>query len=426
LYSSQNETLNAPLEAHRDLNSPADVRHLNGITGGYTVLKSLILIFSVFYSLLSLAAAPTLERTTFMEGLRNPWDLAFLPDGQMLFTEKCKGLSIRRSNGEVDLLFGKKGAAMVAKDFFCAGQSGMHGVALDPDFSNNKTVFIYMPSKLNTNPRTNRVLRLVLNDNYTKVLERTDIVTDIAFKDQGNAWGDAGSHSGGRIRFSADGYLYITTGDNHNGTLPQDLNRLGGKVLRVDRNGKAAAGNNTPKGGDTRIYTYGHRNVQGIAFHPTTGRAYIAEHGPNHSDEVTALTAGGNGGWDPKPDEGVSCDDEYCGYISNRKDGKLTSMTDLEKFPEAMKPLYVFSDSQGLGPDVFLTGSQWKDWNGALAVGVMGGSRIDILKLSDQGAVQSVTTAKLPRDRARSLVIGPNGNLYVTTDSGEIWIVKAE
>ena len=92
----------------------------------------------------------------------------------------------------------------------------------------------------------------------------------------------------------------MTTGDNHNGPLPQDLTRLGGKVLRVDRNGAAAPGNSTPSGGDPRIYTYGHRNVQGIDFRPVgtvnAGQAYTGKHGPNHSDEVTPLVAGGNAG----------------------------------------------------------------------------------------------------------------------------------
>jgi aldose sugar dehydrogenase len=141
----------------------------------------------------------------------------------------------------------------------------------------------------------------------------------------------AGAHSGGRIRFGADGFLYVTTGDNHNGPLPQDLTKLGGKVLRVDRHGNAAPGNQTPAGGDARIFTYGHRNVQGIAFHPTTGQPYIAEHGPGHSDEVTPLTAGGNGGWDPKPEAGVSCADDYCGYIGSVSTLSRIFMVDSEE-----------------------------------------------------------------------------------------------
>jgi aldose sugar dehydrogenase len=307
-------------------------------------------------------AAPTLVRTDFMSGLNRPWDMVFTPDGAMLFTEKCRGLSVRRADGSTARLFGTTGSAVIASDLFCEGQSGMHGVAIDPDFASNRTLYVYMASNLSTNPRTNRVVRLTIDSGYTTVANRLDIITDISYKDVGNSWGSAGAHSGGRIRFGADGFLYVTTGDNHNGPLPQDLTKLGGKVLRVDRHGNAAPGNQTPEGGDARIFTYGHRNVQGIAFHPTTGQPYIAEHGPGHSDEVTPLTAGGNGGWDPKPEAGVSCADDYCGYISNKPDGTPTPMTDTAKFPHAMQPLLVPNDSQGMGPCTFLTGSQWKGW----------------------------------------------------------------
>ena len=116
-----------------------------------------------------------------------------------------------------------------------------------------------------------------------------DLVDDIPYKDAANGAGAAGAHSGGRIRFGPDRFLYVTTGDNHSAALPQDLRRLGGKVLRLNRDGTPAPGNGTPAGGDPRIFTYGHRNVQGISFRPAgqpqAGQPFTAEHGPNHSDE---------------------------------------------------------------------------------------------------------------------------------------------
>ena len=368
---------------------------------------------------------PALQRSDLMTGLENPWDLAVTRDGNLFFTEKCRGLSLRRPDGAVVRLFGARGSVRVAADFFCEGQSGMTGVALDPDFEENRTLYVYMSSRLDGAPN-NRVVRLQLDEAFAKIVERTDIVTGISYKAEANAVGRAGAHSGGRVRFGPDGYLYIPTGDNHNGTLPQDLTRLGGKVLRVDRDGKPAPGNNTPDGGDPRIFSYGHRNVQGIGFHPESGQPFIAEHGPGHSDEVTALVAGGNGGWDPVPGEGVSCPDDYCGYVSNRRDGRLTSMTDLEKFPDAMKPLHVFADSEGLGPLVFLTGSRWQAWESQPLVGFMRGQRVDVLKLAESGAVERVVTAALPKQRMRALVQGPHGRLFVATDEGSIWIVEPQ
>ncbi|HDP26257.1 MAG TPA: hypothetical protein ENN34_12560 [Deltaproteobacteria bacterium] len=223
---------------------------------------------------------PKVTRTILLSGLSNPWDLAFTQEGAMLFTEKCRGLSVRRTDGSVHRLFGTRGSAVVAGDLFCQGQSGMLGVAVDPEFDKNRFIYVFLASNLD-NTRTNRVVRLTVDAGYTTVSGRKDIFTDIPYKTSASIWGGAGAHSGGRIRFSPfDGFLYVTTGDNHNGTLPQDLTGLGGKVLRIDREGAAAPGNNIPPGGDPRIFTYGHRNVQGIAFSPETGQPFSSEHGP--------------------------------------------------------------------------------------------------------------------------------------------------
>jgi glucose/arabinose dehydrogenase len=368
-------------------------------------------------------ATPTLSRSTVMSGLQEGWDLAFAPDGETIFfTERCRGLSVRLANGTVARLFGTTGSNLVAADLWCEGQSGMNGVAVDPDFANNRFIYVYMASNL-SNPRTNRVIRLTVGTNMTTAASRTDIINNIAYKNAGNAVGGAGAHSGGRIRFGPDGFLYVTTGDNHNPSLPQNLSLLGGKVLRVDRNGAAAAGNNTPSGGDPRVYTYGHRNVQGISFRPGTGQPFTSEHGPNHSDEVTPLVAGGNAGWDPQNRPALSCPDNYCGYAGNPTS---MPMTDTTRFPSAMRPSWSNNGaSQGMGPNTFLAGSQWKAWNGRLAVGIMGGQRLVILALDANGvATGSTDVAGLPTDRYRSLVLGSDGNLYVIAENaGQIWRV---
>jgi glucose/arabinose dehydrogenase len=346
--------------------------------------------------------------------------MAFTPDGALLYTEKCRGLSVRRVDGSVRRLFGEAGNAVVAADFYCRGQSGMLGVAVDPQFPSNRYIYVHMQSNLSS-PSTNRVVRLRLDSAYTSVGDRADIVADLSFKAAVNAHGAVGMQSGGRIRFGPDGLLYITTGDNHSGSLPQDLARLGGKVVRVDRNGAAAPGNNPP-GGDARIFTFGHRNPQGIAFRPVNGRPYLCEHGPRHTDEVTALTAGGNGGWDPRNRPGIECADGYCGYDG---DPQSMPMTDTGRFPNALRPLWTNGGrSQGTGPCTFLNGSQWRDWNGRLAVGVMAGRRISILQLDAAGtALVGESTASVPAVRYRALVQGPDGDLYAMTDGvgGEIW-----
>lgn len=387
-----------------------------------------------------------LKHTVVLDGLDSPWDMAFLADGTMLFTEKCKGLSVRMPTGDVRALLGMDGSegyASTAEDLFCDGQAGMMGVAFDPDFADNRRIYVYSTSK-KSNPHTNRLMRLVVNKDFTGVAERKDIVDDVPYKMKASdhPFGASGTHNGGRVRFSPDGALFLTTGDNHNGELPQSPTLLGGKVLRLDTDGKAAPGNKPPEGFDRRIYTYGHRNVQGIAFHPATGTAIVAEHGPWHSDEVTVLVNGGNGGWDPRPNMAGrgDCPDNYCGYTPNQMEGMnrfqraaFMPMTDFKTYPDAMPPIWNNNGwSQGLSSDAFLQGKQWGEWDGALAIGFLGigfggtpvGNRIDVLKLSDDGtSVVDATTMTLPMEpaRFRALVLGPDGSLYTAVDEGTIY-----
>ena len=389
--------------------------------------------------------APVLTHTTVLSKLESPWDMAFLPDGTMFFTEKCHGLSVRQPAGTVVKLLGMKDGkayATGAADLFCEGQAGMSGVAVDPNFASNRFIYVYSSSSL-TAPGSNRVMRLKVNANATGVSERTDIVTDIPYKPRttDHPFGGPGAHNGGRVRFSpGDGFLYVTTGDIHGGDVPQSPTRIGGKVLRIDRDGKAAPGNGAPTGFDPRVYTYGHRNPQGIAFRPGTNQAYTAENGPWHTDEVTALVPGGNAGWDPRPNIGGrgACPDGYCGYSPNqmgaldpKERGAFMPMTDLKTYPSAMKPAWTNDGlSQGLMTGSFLTGPQWKAWNGRMIIGFAGigihgtpvGNRLDVLDIQANGSSATRTTVNLPMPAARfrSLVQAPDGSLYVATDEGAI------
>jgi aldose sugar dehydrogenase len=412
------------------------------------VLRCVVLASAVvpmFTTALAQSSAPTLTNAVVVSKLDSPWDMAFLPDGTMFFTEKCNGLSVRQANGTIVKLLGmkdSKGYASTASDLFCEGQAGMAGVAVDPNFSSNRYIYVYSTSSL-TAPGTNRLMRMKVGDGHASVSDRTDIVTDVPYKPKSSdhPFGGPGAHNGGRVRFSpGDGFLYLTTGDTHNGAVPQSPTMMGGKVLRMDRDGKAAPGNGAPAGFDPRVYTYGHRNPQGLTFRPGTNQPYTAENGPWHTDEVTALKPGGNAGWDPRPNVGGrgACPDNYCGYSPNQmgavppaERNAFMPMTDLKTYPNAMKPAWNNDGlSQGLFSGTFLTGSQWKGWNGKLLIGYAGigihgtpvGNRIDVLDVSADGLSATRTTVNLPMPAARfrSLVQGPDGNLYVATDEGNI------
>jgi len=351
------------------------------------------------------SGTPALTRTAFMSGLQNPWDIAFTPDGAMLFSERSRGLSLRLANGTRRAIFRPA-------DLAVGEQCGMNGIALDPDFATNRTVYAFVSVAVSTRVES-RVIAFDLDATYSTATNRRNIVTGIPHY--------SGLHCGGRLRFGPDGYLYITTGDTHQGTLPQGVASLGGKVLRVTRTGAAAPGNNTIAGADPRIYTYGHRNPQGIGFRPGTGQAYASEHGPGYSDELTPLAAGGNGGWEPYCAEGSPWGIQYCGYSGE------VPMTDTVRFPAAMIPAWTTGNSsEGMSGGTFVTGAQWRDWNGAFVAALLAGKRLEVIRLSADGRTGTSTPMYESLGiRLRTAVQGPDGALYVPTNDesagDQIW-----
>jgi glucose/arabinose dehydrogenase len=401
---------------------------------------------------------PKISAMSILSGLENPWDMAFTKGGDMFYTEKCKGLSVKTSSGAVNALAGMKGSkgyASANDDLFCEGQAGMMGVALDPNFKKNRRVYVastsnkYHGEGCKTNFERcdgNIIMRMVVSKDMKSVSDRVDIVKDIQYKpfESDHPFGGPGAHNGDRLRFGPKGYLWATTGDRHRGVVPQSKDLLGGNILRIDTDGKAHPKNKPPKGYDKRMYTYGHRNVQGLDFRPSDGQPFSAEHGPWQNDEITALVNGGNGGWDPQPNVGGrgDCPDKYCGYMPNQKEGMLPAaraafmpMSDT-RFDDLMEPAWNNNGlSQGTGSAAFLKGSNWGYYEGRMAVGIMGigfggtpsGMRIDLVDIAKDGkSVKSVV--HLPTGltkRFRGLRLGPDGALYAAVDEGEIFKITA-
>lgn len=419
-----------------------------------TTFKSVVVSAGVAASaLMGTPAAMALTVTAeVFQASENPWDMAFLPNNTMFFTEKCKGLSVRLPSGSVNKLLGIGGSAgfpAVKSDLFCDGQAGVQGVAIDPDFAKNRYIYLYSSSKGSNRTYggyNNVVMRMKVNPGLDAIFDIVEIVNDLGYKPMksNHPFGGPGAHNGGRLRFGPDGFLYITIGDNHNGAGPQSPTELRGKLLRVDRDGNAAAGNNAPAGFDKRVFAYGFRNPQGIAFRPGSGDLYLSENGPWHSDEVTKVVNGGNGGWDPRDNVNGrgACPDNYCGYSPNQmgalppaERAAFMSMTDLKAYPNAMKPAWNNNGlSQGMCGSVWLVGKQWKEWEGRLAVGYAGigihgtptGNRIDILDIAQDGSSAKREELLWPTfaGRFRHLSQGADGALYVADEaSGSIYRV---
>ena len=388
-----------------------------------------------------------LQHEVVLDGLDSPWDMAFLEDGTMFFTEKCDGLSVRLPSGEVNALLGmseSEGYAATAEDLVCEGQAGMMGVAVDPDFAQTRRIYVYSTSRM-SDPWTNRLMRLEVDDDFTTVSDRTDIVDDVPYKvaPSDHPFGGPGAHNGGRVRFGPDGALWLTTGDNHNPEIPQSPTMMGSKVLRLDTDGNAHPDNSPPDGFDPRTYTYGHRNVQGIAFHPATGTAITAEHGPvafrrdhraaqrrqwrlgsarQHGrarrlpGRVLRLHAQPDGGHEPVCARGLHADDRFrhlsrchAAHVDQQRlvAGHLRGRVSRGR---AMGRL-------GRGMVV-----------GLMGIGFGGtplGQRIDVLELSAEDgdiAVVDATemTLPMPSGRFRALVLGPDGSLYTALEEGSI------
>ena len=228
-----------------------------------------------------LAEVPGVRVTSWVEGLEAPWSLVFLPDGRALVSERP---------GRIRVIEGGRlrPEPMAVLDVAQGGEGGLMGLALHPRFPAEPYLYA-MHTHRDARGTTNRVVRFKLEGDAAR-FDRV-IVSGIP---------GARNHNGGRIGFGPDGMLYVGTGETFEAELAQDRDSLGGKLLRVTPEGGVPADNPTP---GSLIYTSGHRNIQGLAWHPETGHLFASEHGPSGEfglrafDEINVIAAGGNYGW---------------------------------------------------------------------------------------------------------------------------------
>jgi glucose/arabinose dehydrogenase len=294
---------------------------------------------------------------TLVEELTVPWAIAFLPGGDALVTERDSARLLRVSSA------GKTTPVGVVEGVSASGEGGLLGVAVSPKFTQDHYIFVYF-----TAATENRIVR------YRYDTGLTDATTILSGIPKGSI------HNGGRLAFGPDGYLYASTGETGDRHLAQALGSLGGKILRMTMDGKAAPGNPF----QNVIWSYGHRNVQGMAWDPS-GRMYASEFGQNTYDEVNLIKKGKNYGW-PQV-EGFGGGD---GYV----DPLLTWSTD-EASPSGM---------------AYADGSLW--------VAALRGTRLWQIPLSGDGRVgRPIARFEGRYGRLRAVAASPDGTLYVSTSN---------
>ena len=340
---------------------------------------------------------PELKVTEIVTGLSHPWGIDFTPDGTMLFTQRAGVLNARLADGTV------KRVAADLSDLLVDGFAGLQALAVDPDFTTNRRFYTLQGHA----GREMQVIAWTIDADYD---EATRVVDPLV---EGIPVGPGPWHSGGRLVFGPEGYLWIVTGDGRVVTGAQDMTSLGGKVLRVDpRTGAGAPGN--PFGASSPVYAYGFRNPQGLALRPGTDQMWLVEHGPKHDDEINLLAPGGNYGWDPIPDDGTLVFYDY-------SDEAGVPMTDLAKFPYARQARWSSGfPTLATSGAVFLDGSQWGEWEGRLAVATLKTKSLRVFEFTEQGDfVGQIVVPELDgsQGRLRTPVLGPDGALYIATSN---------
>ena len=339
-------------------------------------------------------------------GLSHVWDLGFLPGGQVLVSER---------EGKLSLLSGTQPGATVQPiradlgDVYARGEGGLMGLVVHPDFAQSRRFTTCQTHADGGSATDVRLVTWQLSaDGSAAERVRDPLVGGLPIA-------SSGRHSGCRPTMAADGTLLVGTGDTARGTIAQDLNSLGGKVLRIDLATGAAPADNpfvdAQNPAQRLIWDYGHRNVQGVAVQPGTGEAYSAEHGPSTDDEVNRLQPGANYGWDPSQGGSVGGYDES------------VPMTDLERFPDAVPAAWSSGRPvEAVSGAAFLSGPQWGELDGVLAVGALRGQKLLLMTIGADGAVSQVRVPA-PLDgqfgRLRAVRLAPDGALFVSTSNGD-------
>jgi glucose/arabinose dehydrogenase len=346
-----------------------------------------------------LSAAQELKPVTVTRGLQHPWGLAFLPDGRLLVTERPGRMRIVERDGKLSPPL----AGVPAVD--ARGQGGLLDVALDPAFASNQLVY-WSYSEAGDGGNGTAVARGRLEGSRLADVQ-------VIFRQQPKVASTA--HFGSRLVFDRSGKLFVTLGDRFSRKDDaQTLDNHIGKIVRIERDGTAAADN--PKlanGALPQIYSYGHRNVQGAALHPTTGELWATEHGPQGGDELNRVAPGRNHGWPV--------------ITYGRNYGSGTKIGDGSERADIVAPLKHWVPTS-IAPSglAFLTSERYPGWQGSLFAGALRGSALVRLSLDGNRVVGEERVLTGLNERIRDVRQGPDGWLYALTDSDDGRVLRLE
>jgi glucose/arabinose dehydrogenase len=335
---------------------------------------------------------------TLVRGLDHPWGMAFLPDGDMLITER-PGRLLRVAGDTLE-----KRPVSGLPPLAAVGQGGLLDVALHPDFDTNGLVYLSLAGADDDGVGTEVARGRLVDD----VLEDVEIIFRALPKSGG------GRHFGSRLLFDTDGRLLITLGDRGDRPRAQDLGDHAGSIIRLEDDGGVPADNpftQTP-GAKPEIYTYGNRNVQGITLDPETGRVWAHEHGPQGGDEVNILAPGRNYGW-PVITYGRN-------YVIGTKIGEGTHKEGMEQ------PIHQWTPSIAPSGMTLYTGDKFPAWRGNLLVGALKFRLLARLEVQDGKVVHEERLLEDVLGRVRDVRTGPDGYIYLLTDQGDGVLARLE
>ncbi|MDA8952388.1 PQQ-dependent sugar dehydrogenase [Pseudomonadales bacterium] len=358
---------------------------------GTRLAKSIALAAIILFTLPTNAEEQTYRLETLAEGLNFPWSVDFLPNGDLLVAE-LEG-TLKRISKDGSSSNSVSGVPTVYR----ASQGGLFDVLLDKDFATNSTLYLsYAEGDSDENGTT--VARATLTGNAL-------IDVEVIFTASPRKY--APLHYGGRMAFTSDDLLLITTGDGFDfREHAQDLNSHLGKTIRINKDGSPAQDNPFPEA--PKVWTYGHRNPQGLAI-ALDGTVYLNEHGPKGGDELNVITKANNYGW-PAITYGMDYNGAY--------------VSPLTEYPGMQQPQHVWTPSIGPSGMAFYEGNKFPKWQNSLFVGALVNKEVRRLTVENQQVTAQETMFAELDARIRDIRVGPDGLLYIVTDGDPGTVIK--